>query len=236
MLQAERGDGHHRHAGLADQERVLVGPVVRAAVLEHPEPPGGGLLAHAVVEHDHAVRHVLLDAVARQRPGAALARDDRRDAAVLEPPEEAAELRTHRCAVGEGREEVLDRVDHHALGADRLDGGCEADEQALQIPGARLHDLARFDAHVLEREPAVGLEPAEVEPERRDVGDQVLSRLLERHEHSGLAVVGDAADQELDPQERLAAACRTTYERRATAWQAASGHLVKARYSGGRLG
>ena len=80
VLQAERGDRQHRDAGLADEERVLVGPVQRAAVLEDAQAAGRGLLGHAVVEHDHAVRDVLLDAVAGQRPVAALAGDHRRDA------------------------------------------------------------------------------------------------------------------------------------------------------------
>ena len=40
----DRGDGQHREARPVDQERELVGAVRRAAVLDHPQAPGGDLL------------------------------------------------------------------------------------------------------------------------------------------------------------------------------------------------
>ena len=57
-----------------DQERELVGAVGRAAILDDAQPPGGDLLVHAVVEHDHAVGDVLLQAVARDASLAAARR------------------------------------------------------------------------------------------------------------------------------------------------------------------
>ena len=53
---------------LVDQERVLVGAVGRAAVLDDPQPPRRDLLVDAVVEHDHAVRDVLLEPLPGELP------------------------------------------------------------------------------------------------------------------------------------------------------------------------
>ena len=145
VLQAVRGDRQDRDARLADQERILVGPVQRAAVLQDPQPPGRGLLAHPVIEHDHAVRDVLLDAVARQRPVAALGGDHRRHASLLEPAEQPAQLGAKHGRVGERAEHRLDRVDHHPLGADRVDRRSEPQKQPVQVPLPRLLHLAADD-------------------------------------------------------------------------------------------
>ena len=63
-LEAGRGDRQDGDAVLVDQERVLVGAVRRAAVLDDPQPAGGDLVVHPVVEQDHAVGDVLLEALA----------------------------------------------------------------------------------------------------------------------------------------------------------------------------
>ena len=65
---------------LVDEERVLVGAVRRAAVLDDAQPPGRDLLVDPVVEQDHAVGDVLLEALAGELPVAALAGDHDRDA------------------------------------------------------------------------------------------------------------------------------------------------------------
>ena len=113
--------GTHDDAAVGDQERVLVGAVQRAAVLHHAQAPGGDLVVDPVVEGDHAVGDVLLDA----EPGqaalvAALTGDDHGEAALLEPAEQPAELAADDRLVGQRAEEQLDRVQHDALGADRV--------------------------------------------------------------------------------------------------------------------
>ncbi len=97
---------------------------------------------HAVVEQDDAVGDVLLEPLARELALAALAGDDRGDALVLQPAKQAAQLRAQERLVGEAAEEGLERVEHHALGADRVDGKPEPQEQALEVVLAGFLDLA----------------------------------------------------------------------------------------------
>ena len=106
---------------LVDQERVLVGAVRRAAVLHDAQPARGDLVVDPVVEQDHAVGDVLLEALARELALAALAGDDGGDAAVLEPAEQPAQLGAQDRRVREAGEQRLDRVEHDALRADRVD-------------------------------------------------------------------------------------------------------------------
>ena len=63
---------------LVDQERILVGAVRGAAVLDDAQAAGRDLLVDPVVEQDHAVGDVFLEAVAGERAVAPLAGDDRR--------------------------------------------------------------------------------------------------------------------------------------------------------------
>ena len=63
----------------------------------------------------------------------------------------------------ERREEDLDGVEDDALGADRVDLGAEAHEQALEVVLARLLHLVALDADVVEGEQALLLESLEVE-------------------------------------------------------------------------
>ena len=68
-------------------------PCARAAILDDAQAPRRHLLVDAVVEQDHAVGDVLLQAVAGQRAFAPLAGDDGGDALVLEPAEQPAQSR-----------------------------------------------------------------------------------------------------------------------------------------------
>ena len=60
----------------------------------------------------------------------------------------SSERRT--AGFGKAVEERLDRVQDHALGADRVDRVLEADEEALEVVLAGLLDLAALDAHVVD--------------------------------------------------------------------------------------
>jgi hypothetical protein len=207
-----------------------------AAVLQDPQPSRRRLLDDAVVEHDHAVRDVLLDSISGQRSLAAFAGDDRGNAALLEPTQQPTQFGTHDRGVGERSVEVLQRVEHHSFGAHLVDRRAEAYEQRLEIPLAGLGDIGGHDVHVVEHEHAVGLKLRQVETERGDVGREVLGALFERDEDSRLAVADDPADQELHREQRLSAAGRPADEGGATARQPAARDLVEAGDTGRRFG
>src|ERR1051326_2168913 len=93
VVELQRCERQHVDAILVDEERVLVGAVRAAAVLDDAQAARRHLLAHAVVEQDHAVGDVLLEALARELAFAALAGNDGRDALILQPAEQAPQLR-----------------------------------------------------------------------------------------------------------------------------------------------
>ena len=67
VVQAQRADRQDAQAVLVDHGRVLVGAVGRAAVFDDAQPAGGDLVDHAMVQEDHAIADVLLQAVAGER-------------------------------------------------------------------------------------------------------------------------------------------------------------------------
>src|ERR1022692_1670028 len=142
----------------------------RPAVLDHPETARGNLIVYAMVENDHAVRHVLLDPVACEAAVAPLAGHDRGDGPVLEPAEQAAELRSHDCLLLERAEQQLDGVEHDTLRPDTLDGVAEEKEQRLEVELPRLDQLSGGHSEGMDDQQLVPLEPVEVEAPRGDVG------------------------------------------------------------------
>ena len=229
MLQAERGDRQHRHARLADQERVLVGAVQRAAVLEDPQPPGRGLLGHAVVEDDHAVRDVLLDAVAGQRPVAPLAGDHRRDPAVLEPARTGGAARERRIAVFENAPNSVSIVSITTRLAPTASIAAPRRRNSPSRSQSPVSSISPpIDVDVVDHELAVGLELREVEAQRGDVGDQVVGATPRRRRtpRARRTRVIPRTRNSIAEQ-RLAAARRTADQRRPPARQPAAGHLVE---------
>ena len=107
---------------------------MRAAVFHDPQPARGDLILYPVIEQDHAVGHVLLQAVARQHPLAALSGHDRRHPTIIEPAEQPPQLGTQQHLVSERPEQRLHRVDHHPLGVDRIDRQPQPNKQPLEIP------------------------------------------------------------------------------------------------------
>jgi hypothetical protein len=53
---------------------------------------GGNLVFDAMIQKDHAIGNIFFQAVPGQRPFAALGGDDRGEAAILKPAEQAAEF------------------------------------------------------------------------------------------------------------------------------------------------
>ncbi len=120
MIEPQRRDRQHRDARMGDQEGILVRAVRRAAILDHTQPPRGDLLDDAVIEQHHAVGDELFEALTRELMLAALAGHHRRDAAVLQPPEQPPQLRAQDRLVRQAREDRLDRVEHETLSAGRV--------------------------------------------------------------------------------------------------------------------
>ena len=79
------------------------------------------LVGDAMVEQDHAVGDVFLETEAGERIFAALAGDDRSYAEGFQELKQPANFRAQQCRVGEAGKQRLDRVEHDALRADRLD-------------------------------------------------------------------------------------------------------------------
>ena len=73
-------------------------------------------------------------------------------------------------------EQRLDRVEHDALGADRVDRVAEADEQAFEVVVAGLLDLAALDAHVVDRAASsAAISSSRSKPSERTFCDQLLA-------------------------------------------------------------
>ena len=105
MLERERGHRQHADAVLVDEERILIGAVMRAAILDDAETAGRDLVEHTVIELDDRVGHILLESVAGQRLLSPLAGDHHREVAFPQPPEQPAQLRAEDGFVVESPEE-----------------------------------------------------------------------------------------------------------------------------------
>src|SRR5262249_10638315 len=109
-------------------------------------------------------------------------------------------------------------------------------EQPFEVVLPRLLDLAALDVDVVHAELALGDQFVEVEAQRADVLRQLLGGLLEGHEDTRLVVLGGALDEELQAQQRLAAAGAAADERGPAARQPAPGDLVQPLDARGGLG
>src|SRR5688500_13821253 len=108
MVEAKRGDRYDGDAFFIDQERILVGSVGRAPILDDAQPSSRKIVDDAMVEQYNAVGHVLLDAVPREASFAPLGGDNSRQLAVLEPIEEPPHLRADDGFIGNAGEQRVD--------------------------------------------------------------------------------------------------------------------------------
>jgi hypothetical protein len=149
--------------------------------------------------------------ISRQPSVASFPGDHRGDLALLEPGEEPPELGAQRRAVLERPEQRLDGVDDHALGADLVNRRAQPDEQPVEIPLAGLLHIGVQHADVVDDQTARRFELGEVKAQRGDVSNEVLHRLLEGDEDARFIELGDATNQELHREQRLATSSRTTH-------------------------
>ena len=210
-----------------DQVRVLVGAVGAAAVFHNAQAAGGNLVDHAVVEQNHAVRHVFFQALAGKGAVAPLGRNDGGHALVLQPAKQPADFGAQHGLVRKARKQRLDGVEHHALGADGVDGVAQADEQAFEVVFAGFFNLGAVDVHVVEAQHLAGLQVLQVEAQRSHVGGQLLAGFLEGHEHARLVVLLNAAHQKLNAHQGFAAARAAANQRGAAQRQAAFGNFIE---------
>jgi len=236
VVERQGGDGHHREAGLVNQERILVGAMGRSAILDDPQPPRRHLVDHPMVEQDDAVRHIFLQPVTRQHAASSLGRHDRRDATVLQPPEESAQFGAEDRLVRQGGEQGFDRIEHDALRLDPVDRMAQADEQPFEIVIAGLVDFAVLGPHEFDCETLPLDELVHVEPKGRDILQKLPLLFFERDEESRLMELHCAAEQELHAEECLAAAGPAGHQRRAPLRQAAAGDFVQPTNAGRRFG
>ena len=107
------------------------------------------------------------------------------------------------------------------LGADRVDGVAEPDEQRLEVVVAGLLDVLPLDLDVVDDELAVGAELLEVPAERGDVRRRAPRRSPRRRGGRRARPCSMPRDEELGGEQRLAAAGAAGDERGAAAGQAA---------------
>ena len=227
VVEVERGDRHDADPVGVDHEGVLVGAVSRAPLLDDADPPHGDLVGDPVVEGDDAVGHVLLEAVAGERALAPLGGHDGGHAPGLEPAEQAAQLGPELGGVVEGGEQHLQGVQDDPLRPHLVDGEADPDEERLEVVVAGLVDPLALDLDVVDDQHSLRAQPVEVPAQGRDVGRQLLGRLLEGQEDARLAH-RRTPDEELDAQQRLAAPGPAGDEGRPPPGQAARGDLVEA--------
>ena len=207
-----------------------------AAVFNHPQPPRGDLVLHAVVQQDHAIGDVLFQPVPGQRAVATLAGDDRGHPAVLEPAEQAAQFGAQGVGIRQAGKQRLHGVQHDPFGAGLVDGMAETHEQAFQVVFAGFLDLAAFDADVIDHQLFRGDQSRHVETQRCDVVHQVLSGFLEAEQDTRFAEPGRAVHQERHAQQGLTRTGRATDQGWPAARDAAQQDIVKAGDPRWRLG
>ena len=119
MLEGQGRDRQHADAIGIDEERILVRAVVRATVLDHPQPARRDLIVHAMVEQDDRIRDVLLESLPCQGTVAAFARDQRGHALVFQPSEQPAQFGAQDGVVLQPRKQRFDGIEDDPSGAHR---------------------------------------------------------------------------------------------------------------------
>src|SRR5512144_848421 len=100
MGEPEGRDGKHRDAAFVDEERIFVGAVRGTAILQHAQAARDGVILNAMIEEDYAIGDIFLETMPREGALTSLPGDDRRNALILEPSEEAAQLRAQHAGIG----------------------------------------------------------------------------------------------------------------------------------------
>ena len=237
VVEAEAGERQDREAVLVDEERILVGAVRRAAVLDDAQPARRDLVDDAVVEEDHAVGHVLLQPLARERTVALLAGDDGGDAPVLQPAEQPPQLRAQYARGCRSRRTALSIVSSTTRFAPtesiarprrrNRPSRSNSPVSSISVRSTWMWSTATLPS-------ATSLSRSK--PSERTFSASSRAGLLEGDEHAGLAVLRRAAHQELHRQQRLAAAGAAAYKGWSSLGKTTQGDLIETLDAGGRFG
>ena len=193
------------------------------------------LLAHPVVEQDHSVRHVLVEALSRQGAVASLARDHRRHALLLEPAKQATQLGPENGLIRQAREEGFDGVEHDSTGADGVDREAEPDKESLEIVVTGFLDLAPLDPDVVEHDLLLLDQARQVEAQGRHVLSQPVGVLLEAHEHARLVEPDRPVDEKAHGEQSFTAPGSATHEGGPARRKSPPGDLIKTFDAGERF-
>ena len=104
-----------------------------------------------MIQHDYTIRDVFFQAVTGQGAIAALGGDDRGHVPVFKPAKETAYFCTQDSLIGEAGEQRFQRVEHHTLSADQINGVLQTDEQALQVILPSFLDFAALHMNIVEK-------------------------------------------------------------------------------------
>jgi hypothetical protein len=106
----------------------------------------------------------------------------------------------------------------------------------FEIIFAGLVDFAALELDVIDRELLLRDQRVQIEAERADVLRQLFGGLFERDENAGVAELRGAANEKFHRQQRLAAACGATDQRRPALRQPALRHFIQTINACERLG
>ncbi len=154
-------------------------------------------------------------------------RDDGRDAAILQPLEQAPQLGAQHGAIAKSREQRLQRIENHPLRADLVDGIGKTDEQPFEIVLAALRDLAPLDPDVVDQQLLLADERGQIVAERTHIGRQILGALFEAHDYARFIEACGAIHQERQGEERLPTACGAGDQRRTARRKPAERNFVQ---------
>ena len=236
VIERQRRDGQHADTLVADEKGELVGAVHRTAILHHAQVAGGDLVVDPVIEQDDAVGDVFLKAMPGELLAAALGGDDGGDAFFFQPAEKPAQLRAQDGLFGQTGEEDLQGIQHHAFGADGVDGVAQPYEQTFEIVIAAFLGVAPLDVHVVEEDFFAIYQGIEVEAEGGHVGLEFRLGLLEGHEYAGFVELHRAAHQKLGREQGLAAAGAAADQGGPPPGKTAAGDFIETLDAGGAFG
>ena len=155
--------------------------------------------------------------------------------AVAQPAEQPPQLGAQDAGVLEAAKQGFDGVEHHAFGADLLDGVLEPHEQALEIVFAGFLDLAAVDMDVVDQQLLLLDQLVEVVAQRAHVLRELVGVFFEGQQHAGFAVSLRAVHEEADTQQGFAGSRAARHQRGPACGQSAIGDVIESRYPGRRL-
>ena len=227
MLEQGRHDGDQGDSVGPDDVGILVRAEGGAAVLEDAQAARADLFRDAMIEPDHAVRHVVEEGVARRHVGLVvrLDRQDRGELVLVQPLVERVQLIARARHILEAAHQDIDGVDDqvprpHGLGLALKDG-----HQGLQGEGAGGHG-GGVDLGLVDEQRPLLLERGQIPAERRRVDADGLRALLEGDQDARLARER-VVEQELGGKEGLAGARPALHQRRSPLGVSALENLVE---------